>query len=393
MFKFRDRKHAETATASDVASASKSSTHRGSTYAASKSQLSPNAASKASANTPTAKEPEAGAEIPGKSAFVAASAAFAAGDYEVALASYCEAWTDLKTTDKAGFTAYNIAQCLRMLGHPIDAGTWYETALATGHIEAYRAEAMAHVTAGRRAAGAKAAEAELAAMGLEKPAAGSTDPRGKSRSNFQTAQAAYTKGDWATAAEHYVQAWLDPKSTGDRSAMAFNMAQCYRKMGDFAKAAAWYTTCMTEPGEAKIRYGAEIETKLAECQAAAGLKTDDARSTFEGAQSDYAAGNYTKALDAYLAVYRSPAISPGTRAGSAFNIAQCFRFTGNHAAAVTWYRLSIGVADGVYDKEIKVHIATCEAKAGKAAGELDTMVKDIAKPAGGKGKKKGAGAG
>jgi hypothetical protein len=43
-------------------------------------------------------------------------------------------------------------------------------------------------------------------------------------------------------------------------------------------------------------------------------------------------------------------------------------------------------------QEIKGHIATCEAKAGKASKELDVMVKDIAQPAGGKSKKKGAGA-
>ncbi len=199
-------------------------------------------------------------------------------------------------------------------------------------------------------------------------------PDGTPQGTFAAAQAAYTAHRYLQAATWYHEVYGMKDVTADqKGSISFNLAQCHRMLGNPADAARWYRICLDSGSTAASTYRGEIETRLAEMNASklegdkapatdAGPVTGDSRQVFEAATKLYAGGGFLSALALYLKVAEDKSLGDAALSGIAFNIAQCYRLTGQSLDALGWYQraLALGGVEA-YRAEIERRIAEAEA--------------------------------
>ncbi|MFV0377032.1 MAG: OmpA family protein [Mangrovibacterium sp.] len=80
-----------------------------------------------------------------------------------------------------------------------------------------------------------------------------------SQGSFRSGLSSYQKGEYYRAAEKYRKAYRKDSDPQHRQEMAFQMAECYRKLADYSRAAIWYKNAVRRdyPNKKAILYCAE----------------------------------------------------------------------------------------------------------------------------------------
>lgn len=210
--------------------------------------------------------------------FDAAEQAYRAKNFTAALEGYMAVWEDKGlTNDKRGPIAYNIAQCHRLLGSTVDASVWYKVALGSGmasspqgkEIEARIAELEASLKpllADPRALENGKGKGSKRGAAKDKP----VDTTADARTKHEQASDLYAQGYYDAAADLYVEVYHDPAvDKALRGAIAYNLAQCFRMLGQATLAVRWYETALKHSEMEAHR--ADIEEHLTKLRASLGL--------------------------------------------------------------------------------------------------------------------------
>ena len=183
---------------------------------------------------------EAKAEAKSEARFTQAEALYKKGAWSKAAAAYLDVWeTAVVTAENRGSIAYNVGQCYRHDEHYGKAITWYQLALTSGGplVDEIRPTIEANLAAVKKkfeAGETKAASKEDAAQKSEVRAQRSDE----TRQTFEAAEAAYQANDFVTAVALYKEVW--ETNLAEQSLIAFNIGQCYRKLGKIPQALSWY---------------------------------------------------------------------------------------------------------------------------------------------------------
>lgn len=264
-------------------------------------------------------------------AFDEAEKKYAAKDFKGALKGYTMAWeASVIPAGDRGQVAFDIAQCHRMLKNYDQAIVWYQSALASGGVEARRVEIEGHIKAME-----SYAEAEVGA-----------------NAKFLEGEKLMAAKQYAKAAAAYLEAWEQPDLSKDqRGSLAVNRAQCLKLLGETDNAVTWYELALQIGGPMVEAVRPDIEQILvglrgsepdADKTKKAGVKAEaKAEARFEQAEVLFRKGSWTKAAAAYLDVWETSAVTAENRGSVAYNVAQCYRHEGEYGKAITWYELAL----------------------------------------------------
>jgi tetratricopeptide (TPR) repeat protein len=346
------------AAAADTAGADKSKNLRGMDYAAGEQAMAPTSAPTSAPTTPVVapKARDASQE------YELAEELYRAGDFTKALEHYAASLA--LEPSQSGPLSFNMGQCLRRMGRNAEAGDMYEAALASRDPNiAGATKEIEGLLAQVRGAAVKEAIAQPETEDAH------------DEKVFAAAEKAYASGAFLAALEGYMAVWSGGRLASDQKGdVAFDVAQCHRRMGSLVDASVWYKVALDKglsggPHEKEARaLLAEVEgglqaaiadPKAAEKAKAAkgtgkarqpvGEKPADpvaaAEAKFIEATDLYEHGYFDAAAELYVAIYHDPAMSAAIRGNIAYNLAQCFRQLGEVGPAVRWYQAALGYAE------------------------------------------------
>ena len=305
-------------------------------------------------------------------AFEQAEKQYAAKDYRGALVGYTTAWeASVIPAGERGQVAYDIAQCHRMLRHNDAAIAWYQSALASGGVEARRMEIDAHI---------KAMEAYA-------------DANISANAKFLEGEEHMKTKQYAKAAAAYLAAWEAPDLSNDqRGSLAVNRAQCLKLLGDTDGAIIWFELALSIGGPSVDASRATLEDILGglrgaapdgdkeHMRAKAGAKAEaKSEARFTQAEALYRKGAWSKSAAAYLDVWETAVVTAENRGSIAYNVAQCYRHEEHFGKAITWYELALKSGGPLVEPirpTIEANLATAKQKF--EAGETKAASKEDA---------------
>jgi tetratricopeptide (TPR) repeat protein len=274
--------------------------------------------------------------------FRAGSAAYTAGNYAEALRLFLESYR-VASSEARGVMAYNVAICYQRLGHFAEAIQFYQESLSFPGLppseQAHRLEQIRLCRAGQ-----SIPTRDVPTPATPEATAAATT---NSREIFNQARTAYTGGNFAQALALFSQIYQNRDlSRDERQAMAFNMATCHQRLGQFESAISLFLEYL-EFGVSNADDVANAHAHIRQCRRgirqstpaneAPSLSTEQQRTMFREALGLFGAGNYATALGLFQQVYASPTTPEDIRAPIVYNMGLAYqRLQQMDRAIETW---------------------------------------------------------
>jgi tetratricopeptide (TPR) repeat protein len=167
------------------------------------------------------------------------------------------------------------------------------------------------------------------------------------RGIFRQGHEAYIAGNFAQALTFFSQIYQNRDlSIAERRAMAFNMATCHQRLGQFDAAISLYLEHIQFGGMGPAEI-AGVHTRIRECRRgirqgtatneAPSLGTEEQRTLFRQGMTAFSAGDYATALGLFQQIYASPSTPDDIRPAMVYNMGLAYqRLQQMDRAVETW---------------------------------------------------------
>jgi tetratricopeptide (TPR) repeat protein len=218
-----------------------------------------------------------------------------------------------------------------------------------------------------------------------------TDPSGdvvplsadEGRQRFEQGSAAYSNGDYITAARLFTQI-LEGSSLDaqDRARMEYNVGMCNYRLERYSTAISYYEHALSSGG---LEHEEQARQYLTECRNRGGIATSESgevlnfvqqevRERFEQANTAYGNGDYSTALTLFTRMYEQDELPPEDKSKMLWNMAMCNYRMERWATALFMFRQYQDSGHAERGEELNQHLSECRQHLGIATNEAGEVI-------------------